>query len=511
MKQVCRGRASLQTSISIAVVLLFALASAAAAGPSGKSDRVITGTGKSDVLNGGPAADTIYGHAGNDRLDGKAGNDTLYGGHGNDVIAGGAGNDSIYARDGERDTVTCGGGSDTATVDSLDAVADCEQVLRPSDAPPPSSSGSGSGGGSGGGGGGGSTDGRVIRGTPGNDVLVGGSGNDRIYGEGGNDRIAGNGGNDLIVGGPGQDTIDAGPGADTIQAVDQTRDRIDCGAGRDSASTDRIDLHTGCESSSASPPPSPPPPSPPPPSPPPPPAPPPPSPPPPPSSGGTTLTFTNTTWTCSRPITQLATNGLPLRVVMNYTQNYNGFGVRLDAGCVGDGTNAIDLVLNVNGDGLGYGPQEDAIRVMNELPGASNLQITGYANCGRKVISSIHQDGIQVLGGTNITWIDFRVGNYDAGRSTCQGAGGAFFYSMPSNNTRVQGGKFIACNHGLLAGSGSGNVSGASFRSGRNDGSDPACNYNSAPPCLFETSAVSRGSGVTCQRWDAATDRWVDS
>ena len=147
---------------------------------------------------------------------------------------------------------------------------------------------------------------------------------------------------------------------------------------------------------------------------------------------------------------------LPLRVVMNYTQNYNGFGVRLGAGCVGDGTNAIDLVLNVNGDGLTNGPQEDAIRVMNERPGASNLQINGYANCGRKVISSIHQDGIQVLGGTNITWMDFQVGNYDAGRSTCQGAGGAFFYSETSTNTRVQGGKYIACNHSLLAGSGSG-------------------------------------------------------
>ena len=158
---------------------------------------------------------------------------------------------------------------------------------------------------------------------------------------------------------------------------------------------------------------------------------------------------------------------------MNYTRNYNGFGVRLDAGCVGDGTNAIDLVLSINGDGRTYGPQEDAIRVMNELPGASNLQISGYANCGRKEITEIHQDGIQVLGGTNITWVDFRVGNYDAGLSTCQGAGGAFFYSMTSTNTRIQGGKFIACNHSLLAGAGSGSVSGASFRSGRNDGSGP--------------------------------------
>lgn len=148
---------------------------------------------------------------------------------------------------------------------------------------------------------------------------------------------------------------------------------------------------------------------------------------------------------------------------------------------------------------------------MNELPGASNLQITGYANCGRKVISSIHQDGIQVLGGTNITWMDFQVGNYDAGRSTCQGAGGAFFYSEASTNTRVQGGKYIACNHSLLAGSGSGHVSGASFRSGRNDGSDPACNYNSSPPCDFQNPNITRGPAVTCQRWNPTTDRWENA
>jgi hypothetical protein len=193
---------------------------------------------------------------------------------------------------------------------------------------------------------------------------------------------------------------------------------------------------------------------------------------------------------------------------MNYTQNYNGFGVRLGAGCVGDGTSAIDLVLNINGDGLTHGPQEDAIRVMAERPGASNLQITGYANCGRRVISSIHQDGIQVLGGTNITWLNFEVGNYDAGRSTCQGAGGAFFYSLDSTNTRIEGGKYIACNHSLLAGNGSGHITGASFRSGRNDGSDPACSYNSSDPCLFQSSSITRGPNVTCQRWNPQTDRW---
>ena len=95
-------------------------------------------------------------------------------------------------------------------------------------------------------------------------------------------------------------------------------------------------------------------------------------------------------------------NGLPLRVVMKYTRMYvppNGAGaVQLGTGCFGDGTNATDLVLDIQGDGRTYGPGDDAIRIMNARPGASNLQIEGRANCGRKV-GAAHQDGVQVLGG----------------------------------------------------------------------------------------------------------------
>jgi Ca2+-binding RTX toxin-like protein len=471
-----------------------------AAAPS-KGAEVITGTPRADTLNGGRSADTLYGHGGDDRLDGRAGNDSVYGGHGNDRIAGGPGDDRIFARDGERDEIACGPGRDVATVDRGDQVAaDCETRSRPAAAPaPPPPSG-------GGGGGNGSGNGRLIRGTPRDDVLTGGPGNDRIYGGAGNDRLVGHDGNDHLDGGAGQDTIQAGAGDDTINVADRARDRVECGPGRDRVNADRTDMLVDCEQGASSPPPPPPGPPPPPP-PPPPPAPPPPAPP----GNGTTLTFTNTTWTCDRPVRDLATSGLPLRVVMNYTTNYNGFGVRLGPGCVGDGTSALDLVLNINGNGTTFGPQEDAIRVMNERPGASNLQITGYANCGRREIAAIHQDGIQVLGGTNLTWIDFQVGNYDAGLSTCQGAGGAFFYSLASTNTRVEGGKFIACNHSLLAGNGSGHVTGASFRSGRVDGTDPVCaGYNSAPPCIFQSSAITRGPGVTCQRWDRTARRWTD-
>ena len=236
-------------------------------------------------------------------------------------------------------------------------------------------------------------------------------------------------------------------------------------------------------------------------------------PPPPPSGGGTTITLTNTFWRCTRPVRDYATSGLPLRVVMLYTTNYRppsgGGAVQLDAGCVGDGTSTTDLVLDVRGDGRTYGPGEDAVRVTTARPGASNLQIEGRADCGRRV-GSAHADGIQVLGGTNITFRNFEVGDYDAGIATCQGAGGAFFYSMATTNTRIEGGKYVGCNHSLFAGSASGHVTGAMFRSGRTDGTDPACTgYAASEPCMGPE--LGRGvttSAITCQIWNRTQDRW---
>jgi hypothetical protein len=198
---------------------------------------------------------------------------------------------------------------------------------------------------------------------------------------------------------------------------------------------------------------------------------------------------------------------------MNYTINHRpssgGGAVQLAAGCVGDGTSATDLILDIRGNGRTYGPGEDAVRLMNARPGASNLQIEGRADCGGRV-GDAHADGIQILGGTNVTFRNFELGNYDAGLSTCQGAGGALFYSMASTNTRVEGGKYIACNHSLLANAASGHISGAMFRSGRTDGTDPACaGYAASNPCMG--SEYARGvtlSGLTCQMWNRNLDRW---
>ena len=56
------------------------------------------------------------------------GDDILDGGGGRDILEGGDGNDEIRARDGIADDVLCGPGTDTAIVDTIDLVTDCETV-----------------------------------------------------------------------------------------------------------------------------------------------------------------------------------------------------------------------------------------------------------------------------------------------------------------------------------------------------------------------------------------------
>ena len=49
-------------------------------------------------------------------------------------------------------------------------------------------------------------------------------------------------GNDEIAAGRGADDVDAGPGADRIRTIDQARDIVRCGPGRDTVDADRQDL-----------------------------------------------------------------------------------------------------------------------------------------------------------------------------------------------------------------------------------------------------------------------------
>jgi hypothetical protein len=116
---------------------------------------VVEGRGGNDAIAGSDYADRIDGGAGDDQLSGGFGDDVITGGPGHDDIAGdrtasceygpiygvctiGSGNDTIYAQDGEADKVDCGPGADTAYVDAVDTVANCEDVQTAAASAPPS-------------------------------------------------------------------------------------------------------------------------------------------------------------------------------------------------------------------------------------------------------------------------------------------------------------------------------------------------------------------------------------
>jgi Ca2+-binding RTX toxin-like protein len=110
---------------------------------SGKNE-TISGRGGPDTLNGAGGRDTIKGGDGGDEAGGGAGADKVYGGPGDDylidapdkdrdVLYGRSGEDNVQVRDfpAVKDVVNCGSGRDTAYVDRLDVVHDCEIVRLP--------------------------------------------------------------------------------------------------------------------------------------------------------------------------------------------------------------------------------------------------------------------------------------------------------------------------------------------------------------------------------------------
>jgi chitodextrinase len=234
---------------------------------------------------------------------------------------------------------------------------------------------------------------------------------------------------------------------------------------------------------------------------------------------GSTITLTNTQWVCNRAISSYGR--LPLKVVVNFTSGfrYGGNGaIDLVSGCAGDGNDqTVDLILDVKGDGRTYGPGMDAMKVRTTAGYTAGIQITGRVECGPRYSSTAHQDGVQIQGGRNITFVDFYIGNYDAGLSTCHGAGGAMFYSSAggysAQNIHVVRGKYIGCNHSFYTNTGTtGSVRDAMFRSGRTDGTDPVCTqYAGAPPCTGSGDRVASGvafTNNTCQRWNRTAKRW---
>ena len=110
--------------------------------PGNEGPSSLAGRGGNDILVAEDFDDAVDGGAGNDIVEGGRGNDVVTGGPGQDTIMGDAtsshcswyscqipwGNDTIQARDGEKDNIDCGIGSDTAVVDTIDVIANCENV-----------------------------------------------------------------------------------------------------------------------------------------------------------------------------------------------------------------------------------------------------------------------------------------------------------------------------------------------------------------------------------------------
>jgi Ca2+-binding RTX toxin-like protein len=81
-----------------------------------------------NVVGNGANNYTLIGSAAINVLTTAGGSDSITGGPGNDILTSKDGNDTIQSRDGFADRVACGAGADTAIVDTLDQVSDCENV-----------------------------------------------------------------------------------------------------------------------------------------------------------------------------------------------------------------------------------------------------------------------------------------------------------------------------------------------------------------------------------------------
>ena len=165
------------------------------------SDCVDLGTGN-DRGQGGLGSDLMLGGRGNDRVSGSSGNDRIRGNPGNDRLDGGRGNDRVFG-DAGNDILLGSFGNDV-----LHGVSGKDRISA----------------------------------SRGRDRINGGSGNDQISGGSSGDRISGDAGSDRINGNSGADRIKGNSGNDRITSLDNQRDRVNCGSGRDSVLADRKDI-----------------------------------------------------------------------------------------------------------------------------------------------------------------------------------------------------------------------------------------------------------------------------
>jgi hypothetical protein len=230
---------------------------------------------------------------------------------------------------------------------------------------------------------------------------------------------------------------------------------------------------------------------------------------------GTLVTVTETVWVCTFELSTLGP--LPIKVVVAADESYEGNAAELNNGCSGDDDpDTIDLILEVQGNGAEgtFGPSDDAFKFKPfGQEGPDNIQMTGAIDCGPRRTGLEHSDAFQNQAelGTPMAMVNMTSGDYDAGTSTCQAAGGLLFWSE-IGDIDVYGGEFIGCNHGLNGGGtnpGAGStVTDAKFRSGRNNDGDPNCDFTYGGVCI--NTAGMTLTNVTAERWIAASDTWQE-
>jgi hypothetical protein len=238
---------------------------------------------------------------------------------------------------------------------------------------------------------------------------------------------------------------------------------------------------------------------------------------------GAELVLNDGEWTCDQPLVRYARSlggELPLKVTARFTRPVETVAgiVDLTSGCKGDGTEAIDLILDIQGDGRTVGGTGDALAVKIE---ATDIDITGSIDCGPRGPSA-HQDGVQALGASDIAFVDLEVGDWDAQRATCTGASAGVDISLGGaaglvpNDYRCIRCKVVACRRAINVGeSVDARVTDGLFRSGNPaerreelaNGVRGLCNF-AVSPCNVDPTAVGVVfEGNLCERFPYGAGR----
>lgn len=237
-------------------------------------------------------------------------------------------------------------------------------------------------------------------------------------------------------------------------------------------------------------------------------------------NAGTEIVVVNQIWSCTQAATSYGPTPIRVRSVWTASGGSGGAGAaNFDNGCSGDGNDdTIDFIVsieNVNGVVGGIGNQGDAGKT-RQNPGPQNIQVTGNFDCGAPQ-EGAHPDTwqFQHQGDRNITIVNGTSGDWDAGTSTCQGAGGIIYTT--GGGTHFLGGEYVLCNHAMDGSStnpAENNTStNAKFRAGRVEsvatGGDPNCQGFFGTGGCTNTANLASFEGNVCENWNSATNTWV--